>query len=954
MKNKFLLQIGVLITVLLSHNGNIKAQYVTIPNSSFASFLESYYPGCMMNDNQLDTTCNQIMNEDSLIFYSFPFPVNDITGIKYFDNLEYLNCQGKLLENLPELPESLKSLNCSFNSLQSLNNLPSKLIELNCTSNPLITYIPTLPDSLKVFSCESLIGNSSFPTLPTTLTYFSCFNNPLAPLPEFPETLKYLDCSGSPAGSIPAVLPSSLEYLYCSYNELDALPVLPSSLIVLSCGDNNLSILPELPESLTSLSCEYNSITSLPLLPQSLEILYCSGNPLTILPPLPISLLLLRCFESELISLPELPESLKYIDVSLNMLQTLPNLPDSLQELYCQQNQISNTLPDIPNSTQVLDCSQNELTALSQLSQSLAFLDCSENLLTSLPILPQSLATLRCYNNQIVYLPQLPNLLYILSCSSNLLTSLPELPSTINNLGCENNNISCFPPFPLECDYLFISNNPFTCVPNYIQAMSPLLLNIPLCEFGDFANNPNNCEGSQGIEGIIFDDLNENCTNDSSDILVENIPVYLFDGSNSLVSTAYTSANGGYSFYQFSGTYTVVIDTLNQPYTSTCLNVGLDSTFILNNNTLIDSINFAINCKPGIDLGIQSLVETGLVFPGQPHQLNVSAGDLLNWYNLNCASGTSGTVQINVTGSVAYTGTPTDVLVPDVVDGNNFTYNIADFGALPLNSFGMLFLTDTTAQAGEEICVTTTVTSNGTDNDTTNNTLTYCYAVVNSYDPNEKEVYPTSVLPGYDGYFTYTIHFQNTGSAPAINIKVQDTLSTNLDLSTFKITAYSHPNNTNITGNLVSFKFPNIWLPDSTSDLEGSKGFIQYKIKPLPGLPVGTQITNTAYIYFDYNDPIQTNITTSNFEIINGIKTYSKGKVSIYPNPNNGIFHVNLLEKNQNEKTMELTNLMGEKIWSQKTRSNAATIDIDNFPKGIYILNITDSNNHYIERVVKN
>jgi uncharacterized repeat protein (TIGR01451 family) len=372
------------------------------------------------------------------------------------------------------------------------------------------------------------------------------------------------------------------------------------------------------------------------------------------------------------------------------------------------------------------------------------------------------------------------------------------------------------------------------------------------------------------------------------------------------------------------------------------------------NNTLIDNINFAIECKPGFDVKVQSIAQSGWVFPGLQHQVNVVAGDILSFYNLNCVNGVGGTVQINVSGSVAYDGVAIGALVPGEIVGNSFTYNIADFGTLSSNSFGLLFLTDTTAQAGETVCITASITPDEIDNDTTNNTLTYCYPVTNSYDPNEKEVYPTSVLPNYDGYFTYTIHFQNTGTAPAVNIKIQDTLSTNLDLSTFEITAYSHPNNTTLTGNLISFKFPNIWLPDSTSDLEGSQGFIQYRIKPLPSLPVGTQITNTAYIYFDYNAPIQTNITTSNFEIINSVKTYSQGKVSVFPNPNNGMFHVNLLEKNANEKTLELTNLLGEKVWSQETKNNSVTIYINHLPKGIYILNITDINSHYTERIIKN
>src|SRR5438093_2053651 len=46
--------------------------------------------------------------------------------------------------------------------------------------------------------------------------------------------------------------------------------------------------------------------------------------------------------------------------------------------------------------------------------------------------------------------------------------------------------------------------------------------------------------------------------------------------------------------------------------------------------------------------------------------------------------------------------------------------------------------------------------------------------------------------------------------------------------------------------------FPNINLTDSGSNEPASHGFIQYKIKLQTGVPAGTQIQNTAYIYFEF------------------------------------------------------------------------------------------------------
>jgi uncharacterized repeat protein (TIGR01451 family) len=245
-----------------------------------------------------------------------------------------------------------------------------------------------------------------------------------------------------------------------------------------------------------------------------------------------------------------------------------------------------------------------------------------------------------------------------------------------------------------------------------------------------------------------------------------------------------------------------------------------------------------------------------------------------------------------------------------------FTYNINDFGSLTQTSFGLKFMTDTTAQATDEICVHVSILPSPIDIDTTNNTYDFCYNVVNSYDPNMKEVYPINVLPGYDDWFTYTIHFQNTGNAPAFNIRLRDTLDNNLDLSTFEMLGYSHPALVSINGKILTVRFNNIMLPDSTTDYEGSMGYFQYRIKPFSNLPLGTQIENTAYIYFDYNAPIVTNTTQNNFQVITGLNSKSNNQIDflLYPNPSNGIFN---FKDTKNIKQVEVYNLLGEQILAQ-------------------------------------
>src|SRR5690606_2721585 len=139
-----------------------------------------------------------------------------------------------------------------------------------------------------------------------------------------------------------------------------------------------------------------------------------------------------------------------------------------------------------------------------------------------------------------------------------------------------------------------------------------------------------------------------------------------------------------------------------------------------------------------------------------------------------------------------------------------------------------------------------------------------CSAVLASYDPNNKLVLPTGIGP--EGFvspeteLTYTINFQNTGNYPAEDIYILDTLDQDLDVSSIQILGASHNIMTPyLHGNTILFDFEDIWLADSVSNEPESHGFVTYSIKTKPGLAQGTQIKNSASIYFDYNLPVLTN-----------------------------------------------------------------------------------------------
>ena len=726
--------------------------------------------------------------------------------------------------------------------------------------------------------------------------------------------------------------PNSLTNIDVSANYLTSLPTLPSNLVYLDASDNLLTSLPPLNDSLRELWVYTNQLTSLPNLPTALGKLICNRNQITSLPNLPNSLLTLACDDNNLIALPSLPNSLLSLQCANNNITALPTIPDSLQYLWFNNNQIS-SLPDT-------------------LPLSLSSLVFDFNQITEIPTLPENLLDLIFSNNLVSVLPELPAGLQYLVCSKNYLSYLPPLPSTLSILLADSNQITCFPPFPESCSNIQISGNLNTCIPSSSIYMDPISVLLPICVNNDNLNNPNNCTGSSLI-GTVFNDLNNDCIL-QNEIKLKNVPIDIYNENQEYVGTTTTSQSGNFYSSVAAVGYTIKIDTSNFLYTTNCSNPGYDTTLTsIDTNQLID-LEFGFNCPDNFDLSIQSIVNDGIVFPGQPHSLKILTGETSAWFGFECFSDLSGILNITAVGPIQFEGVPPMAITP-TASGFIYSYNVSDFTTVTNNSFELLFLVDTTAQAGDNVTVYAEILSNDNEINISNNSMVFNYQVVNSYDPNMKEVYPQQVLPGYDDYFTYTIHFQNLGSAPAFNIRITDTLSSNLDVETFQVINYSAPNTITINNNILQVRFPNIILPDSASNPEGSKGFIQYKIKPKSGLAVDSTIKNTAYIYFDYNPAVVTNTAITEYvETLNVAAIEKESTFKIFPNPSNGQINITTDLELNGEIKIQLFDLSGKELKIDKIENvNSTKWKIYlNENNGFYILKITDSEGNVFKKKI--
>ena len=161
-----------------------------------------------------------------------------------------------------------------------------------------------------------------------------------------------------------------------------------------------------------------------------------------------------------------------------------------------------------------------------------------------------------------------------------------------------------------------------------------------------------------------------------------------------------------------------------------------------------------------------------------------------------------------------------------------------------------------------------------------------------AYDPNDKAVSPKGYtdrrLVESNTDLDYHIRFQNTGTDTAFRVIVRDDIDPNLDLSTLELGAFSHEYTLDIINErTLEFTFENIMLVDSFANEPLSHGFVKFKIKQMPDLEDGLLIDNDAAIFFDFNEPVITNLTE--VEIGRIITTNTSESVdielSVFPNP---------------------------------------------------------------------
>lgn len=234
------------------------------------------------------------------------------------------------------------------------------------------------------------------------------------------------------------------------------------------------------------------------------------------------------------------------------------------------------------------------------------------------------------------------------------------------------------------------------------------------------------------------------------------------------------------------------------------------------------------------------------------------------------------------------------------------------------------------------------------DANATNNNDNMHRISATSIDPNDKRVSEMSITPDDVADqlpLEYEIRFQNTGTMPAVNIVVVDSLDDDWDLATFQMIGTTHPYSLSMNADAAVWTFSNIMLADSITNEPGSHGSISYRIAPKTSLGLGAQLTNRADIFFDYNDAVLTNTTMTTVAVESGMRAPDQlGQLMMVPSLTTGPVVVRWPEGGSSVATLTVLDALGREAHRVVLAGlqSAQPVDLTILQSGAYLARVSD------------
>ena len=457
--------------------------------------------------------------------------------------------------------------------------------------------------------------------------------------------------------------------------------------------------------------------------------------------------------------------------------------------------------------------------------------------------------------------------------------------------------------------------------------------------------------GVSGISGMVYYDANNNNLFDSNE---QKLPNQIIN----VTSTVYNSITNSLGNYQCpvlnTGSYSAKL-IQNSPYIN---NVNPDSIVfnISSSSSVLQNQNFGLQLQSNInDISID-LTAMSAPRPGFQYTCNLTVS------NVGSLPSTNILAKLKYDNNLIFDSTSYPFLSHI---GDSIIWAIDSLNLFENKSIRVYFTVPANVSLlGSSLQNIGHVLDQNIDIDTNNNSYTFQDIVIGAYDPNDKHGVPLGdgtlgEIPSNTPEIIYTIRFQNTGTAEAVNVLLKDTISGNLDLTSIRMISSSHPYSAQINnGGVLWWNFNNINLPDSNSNEPGSQGYIKYAIKLKDNLNNGTQIKNRAHIYFDFNPAI---VTNQSLHTINDLIT-SKGinlennqiNYALYPNPANDALNIATVLQNGHHYALNIFDVCGKQVYTNSSiGQNNYKLNMNQLVDGIYYFQFKSNDKIEYQKVVK-
>lgn len=446
------------------------------------------------------------------------------------------------------------------------------------------------------------------------------------------------------------------------------------------------------------------------------------------------------------------------------------------------------------------------------------------------------------------------------------------------------------------------------------------------------------------VSGSVYHDIDTDCAQDTTEQGLENIIIMATPGPY----YASTNANGNYSMVLPFDNYTIT-QILPANFNEICPISGSYSLMLDSLNNTYTNIDFADSISPVQDVSIQ--LTSGAARPGFYYTY------YLNYTSINSIP-MNGVVSLVYDANIlSYTNSSS---APNLISGDTLFWDYSNLQQFENRAISATFYIPANVNLlGDTLQACAQITPLIGDVNIVNNSTCHDRIITGAYDPNDKQVSPEGDILLSDNVLKYTIRFQNTGSDTAFTVVVVDTLSANIDVTSIRNIIASHPFEYVISNQgVLTFTFANILLPDSNVNEPASHGLIEFTINQHPSNTIGTEIENTAEIYFDFNPAIVTNTVVNTIILPTNIEEIKHpNTVSVYPNPTNGSLRVSFNATNENEVSIVLFDITGRKVnelIQNKLMNGNQVLDLNlsDVKSGIYFLTIKTGDKSYTNKIV--